>query len=602
LGSIINKILGRFRKKRKVAYYGNSEYEYEKQKEYFKGKVNTSMLIFFSIIGMILSAGYLWLETPTLAWGFGGINILLIIWAFVFYLGGIDLKSRDMNSGCATLATGLIGCFIVYCFILPFLTTAPIAFHAKSYQQMLGKVNDITFDEHIAQIDNSQIRIVDENTAHKLADQKIGTMGAAGSEVQIGKMELQKVRGQLYWVAPIEYRGFVQWFNGTYSNTGTPGYVMVNATNQNDIKLINKDADGKDMFIKYQPNAYGWQDVERHLYFNGYMTKGLADFTFEIDDNLTPYWAVTVFEKKVGWSGRDAVGVALVNAQTGEIKYYDINDVPEWVDRIQPEEFVMEQISDWGEYVKGYLNSTPFGSKIGTLKPASNRLHLTYGADGQCYWYTGITSTSKDESTTGFMLVNSRTKEVKYVHLAGKQEPAAKRSADAVGKPHFMTSGDIILYNIGGKPTYITPMKNSEGLTAGVAAILVEDYNIVGFGKDIDSAITNYRQVLASKGNVIAPSASAKQVELKGNVERIAELVREGQTYYYITINGRTEIFVGAVTTSDKLPLTRPNDMVLIKYDETKDRKVNMTDFDNLNINLNPPTTQQTLKEQAVKQ
>lgn len=556
------------------------------------------MGVFSCILLIIFTVIFILLCTPTMAFGFGGLWFVGLLWSLAFLVASYCVQKQQKDKLIITKIISII--MLLYFFVVPILTSVEFL-HSEAYHNLLGNVEEINFDEHIAQIDNSQIRVVDKNTAHKLADQKIGTMGAAASEVKLGTVELQKVRGQLYWVAPLEYRGLIQWLNGTYSKTGTPGYIMVSATNQNDIQLINKIED-KDIFIKYQPNAYGMQDIERHVYLNGFMTKGLTDFTFEIDDNLVPYWVVTVYDRKIGFKGEDAIGVVVVNAQTGDIKYYDIKDTPEWIDRIQPEKFIRNQISYWGEYVFGYLNSTMFGSKSGTLQPASLELHLTYGADGQCYWYTGITSTSKDESTTGFMLVNSRTKETKYIKLAGKQEPAAKRSADAVGKPFFVTSGDIVLYNIGGKPTYITPMKNSEGLTAGVAAILVEDYNIVGFGKDIDSAITNYHQVLASKGNILSPSVMAKTLEIESRVERISNLVRDGQTYYYITLDGYTQIFVGSVTTSDKLPLTKPNDLIFVKYEETKERKVNIINFDNRNINNTPPTTQQIIKEQNYKQ
>jgi hypothetical protein len=44
---------------------------------------------------------------------------------------------------------------------------------------------------------------------------------------------------------------------------------------------------------------------------------------------------VTKYEKKIGFSGNDAVGIILVNAQTGEIKEHSIVTTPSWVDRIQ---------------------------------------------------------------------------------------------------------------------------------------------------------------------------------------------------------------------------------------------------------------------------
>jgi hypothetical protein len=122
---------------------------------------------------------------------------------------------------------------------------------------------------------------------------------------------------------------------------------MVSATNERDVKLV-QTSDGKPIKIKYQPEAYFQSNIERHLYASGYAFVGLADFSFEIDDEGTPFWVVTKYEKKIGFSGNDAVGIILVNAQTGEIKEHSIVTTPSWVDRIQPIDFIEEQLNDWG--------------------------------------------------------------------------------------------------------------------------------------------------------------------------------------------------------------------------------------------------------------
>jgi hypothetical protein len=77
----------------------------------------------------------------------------------------------------------------------------------------------------------------------------------------------------------------------------------------------------------------------------------LTDFSFEIDDQGMPYWVVTKYEKRIGFSGNEAVGVVLVNAQTGAIK--NIQLTPKWVDRIQPINFIENQLNDWENMCMG---------------------------------------------------------------------------------------------------------------------------------------------------------------------------------------------------------------------------------------------------------
>jgi hypothetical protein len=70
------------------------------------------------------------------------------------------------------------------------------------------------------------------------------------SQVELGDFVHQKVNNNLYW-APLLHSGF-KWFN---NQEGTAGYVMVSATNERDVRLVQNVA-GKAIKIKYQQGAY----------------------------------------------------------------------------------------------------------------------------------------------------------------------------------------------------------------------------------------------------------------------------------------------------------------------------------------------------------
>ena len=141
-----------------------------------------------------------------------------------------------------------------------------------------------------------KIRVVDQELAYLLGEKIIGSQAALGSQIQLGKFSIQKVNNELYWIAPLLHSGFFKWLN---NKEGTPGYVMVSATNERDVKLV-QNIDGKAVKIKYQPSAYFQSNIHRHVYFNGYSTVGLADFTFEIDEKGNPFWVITTFNKEIG--------------------------------------------------------------------------------------------------------------------------------------------------------------------------------------------------------------------------------------------------------------------------------------------------------------
>lgn len=442
--------------------------------------------------------------------------------------------------------------------LLPLLLSTPL-FYSQGYRSLLGPVKESSFSADVAPINLGQIRIVDEEIAARLADKKIGEIPALGSEVQLGEMSLQKVKDQLFYVAPLEYRGFFQWLSNR--EQGSKGYVMVSATNPQDVHLVQQ-VNGEDICLKYQTKGFLLENLHRHLYLQGLVNVGIGELSFEVDDELHPYWVATLYRNRVGYGGSDVVGVAVVDAQSGAVQRYAPDEAPRWVDRVQPEEFLFQQIRDWGAYVNGFWNT--FLAKTGTLRPAGDGLHLIYGDDDNVYWYTGISSSGKDESTVGFVLVNSRTKEVRWYKVAGANELSAKKSAEGQVQEKAYRAGSPVLYNLGGIPTYIMPMKDKEGLLKAVAFVSVENYNLVGVGPDMESALRSYRQNLAQTGMGGLGTGDLKPSVFQGKVLRISPVVQHGESYYFLLLEGQPQVFVGTAALSPKLPLAQPGDLVEI--------------------------------------
>lgn len=448
-------------------------------------------------------------------------------------------------------------------FVFPVITSTPL-FFSQNYRNLLGTVEESSFTQDVEPISVQQIRIIDTETARKLAEKKIGEVPALGSETQMGELVLQKIKNKLYYVAPLEYRGIFQWL--TNRSQGTGAYIMVSATNPQDVHLV-QNVNGQELHIRYQMKAFLLDFLPRYLYVHGIVNVGMTDFSFEVDDELRPYWVATLYRNKVGYSGSDAVGVVTVDAQTGEISRYQVGNAPEWIDRIQPERMVYQQVAAWGEYVNGFWNALL--TKTGTLKPADNSMHLIYGNDNQVYWYTGITSSGKDESTVGFILVDSRTKQAKWYKVSGATEEGARKSAEGQVQEKGYRAGYPVLYNVGGIPTYIASLKDKEGLLKAVALVSVENYNIVGVGADVESALRNYRQSLAGQNYGFVPGNEVKELKLQGKVLRINPVVKGGESYFYFTLDSDSRIFVGSVQTAPRLALTAGGDRVEISLIDT---------------------------------
>lgn len=535
---------------------------------------------FIKIYGtaLIVVIIYAIIQLPVLRLDFKSLFSTGVIFFVVAGVLDMMLDRGEKTSRAAKTNFTIAMALIAYIIVIPFITSSPII-HSKAYRNLLGDVKESNFAKDVSPVSVNDIRLVDEEMAMKLGDKKIGEVPAIGSVSKLGKFHIQNIDGELYWVAPLVHRDIIKWVTNM---SGTSGYVMVSASNPQDVRLV-QEVDGKPIKIVYQPDAYLHQDLRRHMYLKGYVNVGMTDFTLEIDDKGKPYWIVTLYENAVGYEGKNAIGIATVDTQSGEVKSYDIKDAPKWIDRIQPQEFVTEQINDWGTYINGFLNSVI--SEKGVLV-ATEGTSLVYGEDGKSYWYTGITSAGADDSTIGFMLVDTRTKEAKLYKQPGATETAAMVSATGKVQEKNYDATFPVMYNILGKPTYVMSLKDKAGLVKMVAFVSVEDFNIVGIGDTKEEALRSYREQLKSKGNNVQVENDNTKVVKTGIVKRISSDVIDGNTSYYFILEGINDsIFIVSSKVSHEVPLTKEGDSIKISYDKEHKGNIDILEFDNISMN-----------------
>lgn len=535
----------------------------------------------FTALFIIITAFILfYTNLPVLNYGFTGWAILLLVlvalvlfFSTKFQLSSDQKQIKLLKRPNKFLFYGIL-ILLGYIFILPIGSSR--MFRTQAFQQMIGKVdNGDKISNHIAPISMDEIRVVDEDLAYLLGEKILGSQPALGSQVQLGEFYIQKVNNKLYWVAPLLHSGFFKWLN---NKEGTQGYVMVSATNERDVKLVQA-IDGKPIRIKFQPSAYFGSEIHRHIYMNGNMTKGLTDFTFEIDDKGNPFWVVTKYQKEIGFSGNNATGVIAVNAQTGAMQEYSIAAAPQWIDRVQPIHFVEEQLSDWGELVHGYWNF----SNANKLQ-ITEEMTLVYGKDNKSYWYTGLTSVGKDESAVGFVLVDTRTKKTTFYRQSGATEYAAQSSAQGKVQEKGYYASLPIPYNINNIPTYVMSLKDKGGLVKMFAMVSINDYTIVGVGNTMRETLMAYKNAYNMSGNIIKPDAVSDKKNVKSTITRIQNDVKNGNSFYYFTVADSPKIFVGSSQLSNQLPISRVGDSVEITFDVDDEEVIDISTFANTSI------------------
>ena len=536
----------------------------------------------FSIIFLLFFGFFLFYNNlPVINYGFTGFAFLLLLLLLIgiLFSAGLTISQQTKQVKIVSkpnkILFVLVGVLLVYCVALPFVTSLKM-FRSDSYQKLIGEVkNGQKMTNHIAPISIDKIRVVDEELAHLLGEKILGSQPALGSQVELGDFCIQKVNNNLYWVAPLLHSGFLKWFN---NQEGPAGYVMVSATNERDVKLV-QSAGGKNIKIKYQQGAYFQSDIHRHVYFNGNATVGLADFSFEIDDAGNPFWIVTKYVKKIGFSGKDAVGVVVVDAQSGAINEYSIAKTPKWVDRIQPLDFIENQLNDWGEYVHGYWNF----SNQDKLQ-ITEGMTLVYGKDNKSYWYTGLTSVGKEESAVGFVLVDTRTKATTFYKQSGATEYAAQSSAQGKVQEKGYKASLPIPYIINNIPTYVMTLKDNGGLVKMFAMVAISDYTIVGVGNTMRETLTSFKNVYNMADNKINPDSLSNKKSLKSVVTRIQNDVKNGNSFYYFKVKDYPNIFVGSSQISNQLPVTIVGDSINISFDVDLEEVIDISSFENINL------------------
>lgn len=492
----------------------------------------------------------------------------------IFYVLGIFV-AVSISYSAITLDKkyGIAGVIAVVIYFGALIFSSPII-NYKAHRSLIGDIEEVEFSSQIEHIDLKQLPTIDKDVADKLADKKLGEIPSLGSQVTVGDLNLQSVNGQLYYVAPLEHTSFFKWFN---NREGTPGYIKVSATNENDVQLVT-EVGGQDLKIKYLKSGYFLDYLDRAAYFKD-MKAGHTDYTFELDDAGNPYWTITRYDNAVGVVEERAIGTLVIDAQTGESEVYDIENTPTWVDRIQPDEYIKGYIDKWGELVHGILN---FSDKD-KLK-STEGMNLIFNKD-ITYYYTGVTSVGNDEGLVGFTLTNTRTGETTLYKTSGATETASMKSAEGKVQQFGYKATFPYLVNIQNEPTYFTTLKDSNGLVKQYAMVNVKNYNIVGVGDSIQGTLNKYLEGLTNT-NISLEGASSEEV-LEGEIERLGMVVKDGTSIYDLKLKGNDNIFSVSTETSREVALTSVGDKVRLKYIKVGEGRFVLTNsFENLTIKL----------------
>ena len=516
-------------------------------------------------IVVILAAGlYYYVALPAFnihssdTWFF--IIFLLVVVAVIYAvrkkIGKAELRtSKTMKFfGFAILGLGII-------YLVGSLLSSPIV-NAKKYQKLM-KVEEGEFTEDIKELSFDKIPLLDKDTAEILGDRKMGSMVDMVSQFEADDIYSQiNYQGNPVRVSPLKYANLIKWF--TNRSNGIPAYIRINMATQS-TELVKLDEG-----IKYTTSEHLNRNIYRHLRF-AHPTYIYGELSFEIDEKGVPYWIAPVKKYNIGLFGGETVGkVVLCNAITGETKTYDIDDVPQWVDRAYSADLLVQLFDYYGTLKHGFFNSIL--SQKDCLKTTDGYNYLAQ--DDDVWMYTGVTSVNGDQSNVGFVLANQRTMETKYYKVEGATEASAMSSAEGQVQNLKYTATFPLLLNISDEPTYFIALKDDSGLVKKYAMVNVQKYQIVAIGDSVSQCEENYLELLFSNGVKEVEKDTREVKTITGKITKIAQGVIEGTSHYYLMLENSEDIFDASVVDFIDVVRCEPGQEVTIEYKE--DKKANL--------------------------
>ena len=410
--------------------------------------------------------------------------------------------------------------------------------NAAKYATVLNTV-DHDFASDIQEVNYSEIPVIDRDSAILLGNREMGSIPEYVSQFEISSLYSQiNYQGTPVRVSPLGYADLFKWF--TNRGSGIPAYALVDMTTQ-DAQIVTL-GDNAIFYSQSEPLA---RNIDRYVQLK-YPFYMFDEKSFEIDEDGHPWWICPVQKRTIGLFGGTTIDrVVMVNATTGECTDISIDEVPEWVDRAYPAELLIEQYNWSGAYKDGWLNSW-LGQKnvVQTTPGTDGNVGYNYIAKDDDVWvYTGVTSATADNSIVGFVLVNQRTAESHFYSVAGATEESAMQSAEGQVQNLRYTATFPLLINVANQPTYFMALKDSAGLVKKFAMIDIQRYQNVAVGDTVAECQKSYEALLATNGVDTGDSMPTDEKQAKGIIATMAQAVIEGNSHYYVTLQGDPSIY-----------------------------------------------------------
>lgn len=375
------------------------------------------------------------------------------------------------------------------------------------------------------------------------------------------QVQAQYYKGKPVYIIPVEYDGF--WaMQKSYHEI--PGYFVIDATKQNATPHFVH------VPYKYAVSAYFGHDVSRQLYRHNpeWLKLGDSQASLEIDNRGKPYWVQTVY-KSQAFSHRinyKQLHVVVMNAQTGSIKTYTLNNLPSWIDEGITSDVASQMNHDFGYYSHGYWNK--YFGKTGIKKPTNNGpedgVTSVFDTNGQIHYFTDFTNPNSSDSALGYSMINARTGKLDYYHTSGIMDSdGAKKNANQNYRAQKWHASMPIIYNVSGKPTWVMNILDDTKAIRGYYYLDASDQSVYAYGSSVNSTLESYLQAIVNNGGVAGNTVKSSTKAVSGTVDRVALVSSKNKVMF--TLNGSNIVYTVDTDDFNNANLLRTGDQVSFK-------------------------------------
>lgn len=538
------------------------------------GRISIGLGIIGAILGWLASYVFM---LPLDPWLVETVFTVLVLWAFSFFVS-VPFARREAETLGLAIVTYVI--VLIGFLIVAFISTSGML-NAEQYAN-IAKPIVASRDVAMPLTDQSQVRLVTSAMARKRAAELISSSDeqGVGSRVTIGDVWGNEINGKFFWVAPLEHSSFFRYMNfGT-----TPGYMMVSQANELDAKFVQTHP------IKIGEGAYFNDSVSRRVYSAGYINYRYDEPIFQIDPEGVPHWVVALMYPTVGFSAYQPVKWVVINATTGDLKEYaKAEDVPEWIDRVYPQDKIAERFDDWGCYSQGWWACAVSGNNV---IQSTKGISVTIDPHGKIVYYSGtqFQNAKSEGASSGVYIADARTGQITFYPRAGITEETAREVlTQAYSNYRGYEAAEPILISINGNEAYFSIVLDGSGVRKGFAIVAQDNRNIVGIGSSVQAAVTEYSRARqrSSRDSAFEANHGSVNEAIEGLVVTHMPYVQNGKTSFYVSIDTvPNKIFEITEEKIGDIVVTKVGDPVRMEVDNIDPGVVFVTKFKNLRVNI----------------